>query len=228
MLFALVFCIIAPAGSADPPISGEAILKKMETAYAQVNDYKTKVEVKIYGKDGKFETQRFTYSFKKPKWIRLDFESPHPGMTVVYPDSNGKVAVQPAGLAHLLKLHLAPDNRLLVESSSGQRIDQTDIGLLIANISHSLTDQRRGPEQVIEDGNRATLRVLAVDHFKPGVTTLYQFCIDKNLWLPVGVEEFTPAGTPEKSITFDSLKTNNGFADSLFKLDAAASQQEER
>jgi len=199
----------------------------MEAAYAQVNDYTTKVEVRTYKRDGSFETEKFLYSFKKPKWIRLDFESPHAGMIVVYPDKNGRVAVQPSGLAHLLKFHLAPDSRLL-KGSSGQRIDQTDLGLLIRNISHSLTDQQRGPEEITEENGYARIRVLAADHFRENVNTLYQFFIDKKLWLPAAVEEFTPDGRLERSITFGELRINNGMPDSFFQLDGAANQSGER
>jgi len=224
---AFLFCLAISHASAELPLSGETLLKKMEAAYAQVNDYTTKVEVRTYKRDGSFETEKFLYSFKKPKWIRLDFESPHAGMIVVYPDKNGRVAVQPSGLAHLLKFHLAPDSRLL-KGSSGQRIDQTDLGLLIRNISHSLTDQQRGPEEITEENGYARIRVLAADHFRENVNTLYQFFIDKKLWLPAAVEEFTPDGRLERSITFGELRINNGMPDSFFQLDGAANQSGER
>ncbi len=218
MAAALIFCLIACPAVGEVSLDGQAVVKKMQAAYETVTDYRANVEVKHYKKDGTFETEKFRYTFKKPTWIRLDFESPHPGMVLVYPDSNGKVAVQPGGLAHLLKLHLAPDNRLLAPSS-GQRIDQTDIGLLIRNISHSLTDQRRGPEDISEEGECVKIRVLAADHFRPNVVTLYQFQIDKSQWLPTSVEQSTANGRLERRVTFDDLKINNGFPDSLFRLD---------
>jgi outer membrane lipoprotein-sorting protein len=223
----LLICLMSSCASAEPPLDTETLLKKMESAYANVNDYRTSVEVRTFKRDGSSETERFFYTFKKPKWIRLDFESPRAGMILVYPDKNGKVAVQPAGLAHFLKLHLSPDSRLL-KGSSGQRIDQTDIGLLIRNIAHSLTDQRRGTAEIVEENGHARIRVRAADHFREDAITLYQFYIDKKLWLPAKVEEFTPEGHPERSITFGDLRINNGVPDSFFQLDEAMNQNNER
>ncbi len=191
----------------------EILLKRMEAAYAEVNDYQTNVEIRTYRKDGSFEIEKFLYTFKKPKWIRLDFESPYSGMILVYPDKNGKVVVR-----LFFTFHLAPDNPLL-RVASGQRIDQTDLGLLVRNISHSLTDHRRGPVEVTEDDRDIRLRVLADDHFREGVLTLYQFSIDKKLWLPVRVEESTPDGLLERTVIFRNLRTNTGVPDRFFQLD---------
>ena len=148
------------------PSDAPFFLKKMEGAYAEVNDYQANMEVRTFGKDGSFETKKFLYTFKKPKKIRLDFESPYAGMILVYPDQNGKVA-----LRRFFTFHLALDNFLL-QIPAGQRIDQTDLGRLIANIFHSLTDHRRGPLTVTEDDKDIRIRVMADDHFREAVVTL--------------------------------------------------------
>jgi outer membrane lipoprotein-sorting protein len=196
----------------------ENLLRNMEGAYAQVTDYQTNIEVKTYRRDGSFATQKFLYTFKKPDRIRLDFETPHSGLVLVYPDQNGKVVVRPPGLGRFFTPHLAPGNSLL-RMSSGQRIDQTDLGLLIKNIGHSLTDQRRGPAEFAEDDGHTRVRVLADDHFQKGIETLYQFLIDKRLWLPAGVEESTSEGRLERKIIFHNLKINPGVPDSFFRMD---------
>ncbi len=188
------------------------LLKKMENAYSAVNDYQANMEVTTYTTDGSSETKRFLYTFKKPKRIRLDFESPNKGMILVYPDKDGKVAIH-----RYFTVHLSPESSLL-QVHPGQRIDQTDLGLLITNISHSLTDHRRGPVKISEEDGNIDIRVMADDHFRKGVTTLYRFTINKRLWLPVRVEEFTPGGVPERSIEFHDLRTNVGIPDSFFEL----------
>jgi outer membrane lipoprotein-sorting protein len=190
----------------------------MEAAYEEVRDYQAEAEVRTYSKDGSFETQVFLYNFKKPKWIRLDFESPYSGLILVYPDENGKVVVRPSGLTRFLKFHLAPDN-FLIKVPSGQRIDQTDLGLLIRNISHSLGEGRRGPVETREDNEQIEIRVLADNHFLRGIITLYRFSINKRLWLPVRVEESKPDGQLERMVIFRNLRTNIGIPDSLFRLD---------
>jgi outer membrane lipoprotein-sorting protein len=60
------------------------------------------------------------------------------------------------------------------------------------------------------------------------VVTLYRFFIDKRLWLPAKVEEFTPDGHPERSITFEDLRTNKGVPDGFFQLDEAPNRINER
>jgi len=203
--------------SAEVPSDASIILKKMEAAYAEVNDYQTNVEVRTYKTEGSFETQKFLYTFKKPQWIRLDLESPYSGTILVYPDKGGKVVIRPGGVARIFHFHLSSGNPLIM-GTSGRRIDQTEVGLLIKNISHSLTDQRRGPMEIEQDGY-IRIRVLADNHFREGILTLYQFFIDKDLWLPVKVEESTPGGQLERSINCQTPRINTGVSDSFFQID---------
>jgi outer membrane lipoprotein-sorting protein len=194
----------------------ETVLKKMEAAYEEVKDYQADVEVKIYKKDGTFKTERSLYTFKKPKSIRLDFVSSHPRMILVYPDRNGKVLMRLPGLLPIFTFHLMLDDPLL-ETPSGQRIDQTDLGLLTKNIRHSLTDQRRGPVSISEDKDTLQIQVLANDHFREGVETAYRFLISKEKWLPAEVGRSTPMGVQEGRIIFRNLRININVPDSLFQ-----------
>ena len=202
------------SGAAAP--DAEKLLTQMEEAWSQVKDYRALVEVRTRTADGAFEVRKFLYTFKKPGCIRLDLESPHRGMVLIFPDEEGKVFVRPSGIARLFRFHLAPDSPRL-EGASGQRIDQTDLGLLIRNIGHSLTDGRLGPATITREDGRALIRVLAVDHFRQGVATLYRFILDEDLHLPVEVEESTPDGLEERRTTFGDLRLNKGVPDSLFR-----------
>ena len=194
-----------------------SIMRKMETAYGRAEDYQTETEVRVY-RDGQVaEARRFRYTFKKPNHIRLDFETPYPGMILVYPDEDGKAVVKPGGWAGFLRFHLAPDSRLL-RTSAGQRIDQTDMGLLIQNISQSVTDRRRGEVRLSEEDGRVVIEVLAEDHFLAGVSTLYRFYVDEKLWLPVEVQEFTPDGVLKREVFFRGLRTSIGISDAFFRI----------
>jgi outer membrane lipoprotein-sorting protein len=214
----LLFFVTLPSANAAGPLDSEDLLKRMEAAYAQVKDYQSKVTVQTYKEDGSLETEGFLCTFKKPNRIRLDFESPHPGLILAYPDKNGKVVVRPSGWVSFFKLHLSPNNRLL-KDSSGQRIDQTEMGLLIKHIEHSLTDQRRGPAELADENETIRIRVLADNPFRKGVITLYQFFIDKGLCLPTKVEESAPDGHLQRIVTFQNLKINAGISDVFFQLD---------
>ena len=217
VLSILFLCPFLTCFSVAFAIDTEILLNKMKSAYARVIDYQTNVEVQTVQQTGSVETQKFLYTFKKPNRIRLDFESPHSGMILIYPDKNGKVAVYPSGWARIFAFHLAPGSFLLMDSSN-QRIDQTDIGLLINNISRSLQDQRRGPVKFYEDPGGIEVRVLAEDHFRKGLETLYHFFIDRQLWLPTGVQEFTAKGNLKRTVTFRNLRINVGISDNFFDI----------
>jgi outer membrane lipoprotein-sorting protein len=218
-LFCLCFTLAAAShAQVESALDGEKIMRRMESAYAAVQDYQARMEVRSYTRDGSVTTDRFLYTFKKPGWIRLDFESPHAGTVLIYPDKNGKAAIRPSGLARFLELHLPPDNPLL-RVSAGQPVNKTDMGLLIKNISHSLTDQSRGPVEISETEENVMIRVLALNHFREGVVSLYRFIIDKRLWLPIKVEESSPDGFLERTATFETLDINPDVPDAFFQLD---------
>lgn len=221
--FALFF---PEPGTESSPQKGQQIadlMAKMKSAYSQVDNYQTETEVTVYREGQVTETERFLYTFKKPNHVRLDMESPYPGMILAYPDKNGKVIAKPAGLAGFLKLHLSPDNALLM-TAAGQRIDQTDLGRLIHNISLSISDQRQGELKVYEKDGLVLIEVLAEDHFLAGVSTLYQFSVDKTNWLPVEVKEFTPERTLKRKVMFKNLKTSISIPDSFFRINGGDSE----
>jgi hypothetical protein len=190
----------------------------MEATYARLRDYQAELEVRTFEGDGSFKTEKVVYTFKRPNRIRLDFQSPHPGRVLIYPGRDGKVVVRPWGWAPLFLLRLDRGSSLL-EVSPGQRIDQTDLGLLIRNIAHSLSRGRRGPIELTEDDGHIRIRVLAENHFREGIVTLYQFLVDQKLWLPVRVDESRPDGSLERTVIFRNVRVNVGVPDSVFQLD---------
>jgi outer membrane lipoprotein-sorting protein len=193
----------------------ESIIQKMEAAYATVTDYQSTVEVTSAGQEGSLSRENFLYTFKRPKRMRIDFEVPHPGMVVIYSNKDGKVRVRPWGAKGIFELHLDPDSFLL-RLNSGQRVDQTDLGLLIAKIRESMKEHRRGPVELSESENAVEMSVVADNHFREGVTTRYRFSIDKKTWLPVQIEESSFEGAFERRILFLDLRTNIGVPDSTF------------
>jgi outer membrane lipoprotein-sorting protein len=199
-----------------------SIIGRVESAYAQIEEYQTETEVSVYREGQIVETERFLYTFKKPDHVRIDMESPHAGTILVYPDTDGKVSVKPGGWAGFLKFHLAPGSTLL-RNSAGQQIDQTDLGLLIRNIVHSITDRRHGEIYISEQDGRVLIVVLAEDHFLAGVLTLYLFSIDKTRWLPVEVKESTPDGILKRKVIFRNLNTSVVVPDSFFRIDGGSS-----
>jgi len=203
-----------PANAADHA-DAQALLRRMESAYEAVRDYRVSVQVILVAENGAGRTKEFIYTFKKPRQFRIDFQVPQPGTILIFPDEEGKVLVRPWGL-RFLDLHLAPDS-LLLANPSGQRVDQTDFGLLIRNIGRSMDGGRRGPLEILEDYHSDRIRVLAENHFREGKVTRYDFTIDKETYLPAEIEEWTPDGVLERKITFRNLAVNTGIPDSFFQ-----------
>jgi outer membrane lipoprotein-sorting protein len=219
----LGFLICLALGSPSPSAGAQGadsaiILRNMRESYTDVEDYQTDVRVVCYGHTDSPEERRFTYTFRKPDMVRMDFDSPHSGAVLIYPDPGGKVLVRPFPWAPLFRLRLDPDSSFLSEPS-GQRIDQTHMGLLIENIGRSLKDGRRGKSEFRESESTVDIRVLARDHFLPGTTTFYRFLIDKESWLPVAVEERTPDGSLKREVRFRNLRTNLGLPRRFFSLE---------
>ena len=138
---------------------------------------------------------------RNPGRFALTFRSPQPGTILIFPDEEGKVLVRPWGLA----LHGSSSRSgqsACFQTPSGQRVDQTDFGLLIRNIGRSMDGGRRGPLQILDEDQYVRIRVLAENHFREGKVTRYQFTIDKNTYLPAEIEEWTLDGVLERKISF--------------------------
>lgn len=205
-----------PANAAED-VDAQALLMRMESAYETVKDYRVQVQVILAAENAGRRTEEFMYTFKKPGLIRMDFQSPQPGTIVIFPDEEGKVWVRPWGW-RFLDLHLAPES-LFLSNPSGQRVDQTDFGLLIRNVGRSIGEGRKGPVEILEEEQYVRIKALAQNHFRSGKVTSYEFVIDKNTFLPAQIEERTPEGVFERRITFRNLVINTGVSDSFFRLD---------
>jgi len=215
-LVLLAFLAI-PANAANSS-DGPALLKRVESAYESVKDYRVLVHVVLATEDGTQRTEEFLYTLKKPRQVRIDFKTPQPGTILIFPDAEGNVWVRPWGW-RFLDLRLPPDSFLL-SSPSGQRIDQTDFGLLLRNVGRSMEGGRRGPLEILEEDQCVRIRVLAENHFSDGKVTRYEFVIDRNTILPAEIEERTPGGVFERRITFRNLVINTGVPDAFFRLDS--------
>ncbi len=80
-------------------VDSEALLDRMETAYQKVQEYETRLVITGFGKDDAFRSrQELVYRFKKPNRLRIDFITPHAGMTIL----------SAAALGMGLGLHTAP------------------------------------------------------------------------------------------------------------------------
>jgi hypothetical protein len=219
------------AGIGDAGLEGGAgdltpqlVAARLEAAWEGVRDYRALLVSTAWGGDGPPERTVLRYWFQKPDRLRLEFVSPRAGLVLVYPHGpdgprgEPKARVQPGGLLRFLRLTLDPGSpRLAV--APGQRVDQTDLGLLVRNIARSLTAEARSVPLLWHSGDDVVAAVEAEAHFLPGVAARYAFRIDPTLWLPVGVREEIPTSGWVREVEFRELEVNPGLPEDLFRLE---------
>lgn len=98
-MFFLFVCFLQTWAAGWTASDTESLLSRMAAAYVGIEDYRARLEIEARGRDGSLRTKKVLHTFKKSQWIRLDFESPHPGMILVYPGRKGKAVVCPSGWA---------------------------------------------------------------------------------------------------------------------------------
>jgi len=214
---AIFLALLATLSFAAEGIDPQEIVRNMELAYSKVDNYRMEVEITKPADEGAWKEERFTYTYKRPNQIRIDFHKPHGGTIVVYPAKDGKVFLRPWGW-RFLDFHVAPDNILLADPS-GQRVDQTDLGLLIRNIERCMSEGRRGLLEISEEERSIVVEVLSEDLFRKGENTHYTFVIEKESWLPTEIREAAPGGSPKRRIVFSEIELNPGVKESFFRPD---------
>lgn len=163
--------------------------------------------------------EEIRYFFKKPGYIRMEFEKPHKGAVLVYDPFKKEVLLRPFGFLKSLELRMGPDDRL-IRSSRGHTVDESDIGSLLKNVK-KLKDSGRaeiaGEEEV---GGRKTLvvEVRGEGAFEVDGTNRYRLWLEKTLMLPVKVEAYAASGELVEGVLMDDLEVNPAFSKDFFKF----------
>ncbi len=219
LLLSLVLIASAPAvapGGGAPDVPD--LVARITASYDQVRDYRMRVRSVVQEGDAPPEETLALYWFQRPDRLRMEFLQPHPGLVLVFPYRDGRVRVRPGGLLRFLKISLDPGSASL-QVSPGQRVDQTGLGLLVANVARSLTGARPGSLELSQTADHLVAAVEAENHFQPGVATRYRFWVDRELWLPTRVGEEVPSRRWAREVSFEDLEVNPGLPESLFTLE---------
>lgn len=202
---------VAGAGPVRHQPEPAEIIAGMNRSWGRIDGYRTDTEVTEFREGRISGVKRFRYSFRKPHEVRIEMEFPSAGTVLEFSGRDDTISVHP-GWAGFLTFRLTQDSHFF-RTDAGQRIDQTDLGMLIHNIARSLTDGRRSDISSTQRDGILQVEVVADDHFLPGVRTRYRFSIDTARWLPVEVREFTPNGIPRRTVIFRNLRTWSGMRD---------------
>ena len=212
----LLFWVL-PLSATEPSKENRilAVAEKMEAAFKEVKDYTCDIE-QIFFKNGVEEERRhFTFYFKREKKIRVDFSSPHSGMTVLYQGNAEELTVIPLRFLPFIRLHYSVDDPR-VRTPAGQRVSQSDIGYFIEFFFRSLKTVQQGEAEYREEGNRITFQFRALDFTKGTSVEKYRVTLLRMNWLPVRIERYTPEGKPIEIDIIQNYRINTHLEDTLF------------
>jgi len=150
------------------------------------------------------------YYYRKPGYIRMEFETPHRGTVVTYDPEEKKVRVQPFKSLESFVFLFDPSS-FIVQSSRGHSVDESDIGTLL-KIAAELGKHGSVEESGVEEINGRVTDIVTVTG--AGGSTVekevnrYVLYLERATGLPVKVESFGLDGKIIERVLMDDLEVN--------------------
>lgn len=157
------------------------------------------------------------YFFKKPGYIRMEFEEPHKGAVLVYDPFKKEVLLRPFGFLKSFELRISPDDKL-IRSSRGHTVDESDIGSLLKNVK-KLKDNGMAQvagEEVVKGRGTLVVEIQGEGAFEVDGTNRYRLWLEKTLMLPVKVEAYSASGELLEGVLMDDLEVDPALSKDLF------------
>ncbi len=165
-------------------------------------------------------TEVIRYFYRKPGYIRMEFEEPHGGAVLVYDPVEREVVLRPFRFLRSFKMRLDPEDRL-IRSSRGHTVDESSIGSLLENVSELKKDgtlEVMGEEDV--NGKKALLvEVKGRGGREVDGTNMYRLWLDRATSLPVKVEAYDAGGRLVERVRMHGLVVDPEFPQDFFSLD---------
>lgn len=164
------------------------------------------------------ENETIKYFFKKPGFIRMEFERPHRGVVLIYDPLKKEVRLRPFRFWKSFEMRLSPQDSL-IRSEKGHTVDKSDIGSLLENVGKLKNNgvvENKGPGQL---GNRGAfvVEVRGAGGFTtPDGVNWYRLWLDRKLMLPLKVEAYSASGTLQEEVLMDDLEVDPVLSDDLF------------
>lgn len=209
MKILLLFFLITtlPVATADP-------IKAAIERFDSIKTYRVTLRSTSGG-----EREIIRYYYKKPGFVRMEFETPHSGALLVYDPVKKKVRLRPFPSMKSLVMTFDPDSRV-VKSSQGHRVDASDLGALLRRVRKLQKDGTTVSEGNEDVGERKALR-LAV-RGKEGASFDgihgYRLWLDAESRLPLKVIAYGEAGKIAEEVLMDDLAIDVPLPEGLFEL----------
>lgn len=160
------------------------------------------------------------YHYKKPGYVRMEFEEPHKGAILVYDPLSKEVTLRPFGFLKSFKMKLSPESKL-IRSSRGHTVDESDIGALLEAVDKlrdNGTVEVKGAQEAA--GKMAAIvEVRGKEGYAVDGINLYRLWLDEESRLPVKVEAYGNGGEVLERVEMHGLEVDPEFPAGFFKLE---------
>ena len=180
--------------------------------YQNVASYQVMVTSSSNGK-----TEIMRYYFRKPGNIRMEFVKPFNGAVLIYDPARKQVRLWPFGYRNFPVFTFRPENHL-IQSSTGQRVDRSDVGTLFQNVKAL---QEHGQTEVagiepVSGKKTVHVTVEGNQEFSVEAVHRYQLWLDQTTGFPLKISSYNAAGQLIEVVEMNELQLNPQFQDDLF------------
>ncbi len=164
---------------------------------------------------GKSEVIR--YYFQKPGYVRLEFETSYRGAVLIYHPFIRRAKLWPFGHRNFPALSLSPENSL-IQSPTGQRVDQSDVGTLYENIKKLRARGYAEVTGVDTIGGRESLhmRINGGEDASVGIVSGYRLWLDCLTGFPSQVSSLDRHGRLLETVEMADVQIDPEFPDGFF------------
>lgn len=199
-----------------PPVSQPAMADPLSDAQERF-DALHGYQVTLRSTDAAGGREVIRYFFRKPGWVRMEFERPHRGAVLIYTPDTGRVRLWPFGLGRWPELDLAPDHPLL-RNPQGHRADRSDVGALLAHM-RALRAQgsASAPGGTELAGRPATVQdITGPAGGTPGAVHRYRLWLAQDTMFPLRVDSFAADGSLIESVDMGDAQIDAPLPERFF------------
>lgn len=193
--------------------AGDEALMRAAEAFGRLDTYTA--TIRSEGEDG--DREEIRYFFKKPGWIRMEFEEPHRGAVLVYNPETRRVKLRPFGFFKSFVMDLSPEDGL-IRSSKGHTVDKSHIGALLENVSrlNEAGEARLLREESVDGRDAVVLEVIGEEGKEVRGVHRYVIWLDKRLFLPIKVVSYRQGGEKTEDVDMTDLESGTELSPDLF------------
>lgn len=189
------------------------LLTDAQTHFDALHNY----EVTLRSTDAAGAQEVIRYAYRKPGWVRMDFEKPHRGAVLIYAPDTRRVHLWPFGLGFWPMLDLAPDNPLL-RNPRGHRVDRSDVGVLLVAMR---VLSERGSTTPLSDAQLAGRPAAGLEITGPADSAAdevhrYRVWLTHDTAFPLRVDSFAADGDLIESVDMSDVRIDVQFPERFF------------